>query len=538
MSAGPVRFSSGLDRSQRAAMALALLTWIGGCSADSGSDIIGPPILTSSTFLVSDTVSGSLLAGAAGSAATAKVVYVSLAEGKLPDGTSARIRNWRTGSTVVTSMTAGGFDPVAIEAASGDTLEVEVEVSSGPSPLSYLFVVPLAAPPIVVRTEPADGKRDIPLNARIIVVFSEPIDRWTLLGSTLRLKRGSADVAGQVQFADAEHLKAEFIPDEPLDPGTNYELVATPGLKDLDGEPLAQPVTVSFTTATEVPGPAATGQIAFVSADGTTVQHIYLLDLERASVTQLTSGFAPDFAPAWSPDRARIAFSRGGSPSTEGTWVMNADGSGAVRRSTVVGGLSWSPDGTTLVVLNGTSMWLVSATASAPDLKVLDSIPGMFRIESPAWSPDGSTIAFEGTTDLGGDWFTQVYVMDADGTNVRRLTSNCTYGTCGAQMAEGSPGWSPDGSEVAFWSYGFGITVANRSGAGAFSVTHDGMAVNGSGPATGFNAHPSWSPDGQWLVFQSPWPEGQLAVTRADGSGQDQMVTNMPGGASSPAWSR
>jgi hypothetical protein len=72
-------------------------------------------------------------------------VYVSLPAGELPTGLSATFRNWRTGTTVTAPISAGGFDPVAVEAVGGDTLEVTILVSPG-RPLSFLLLVPLAAP--------------------------------------------------------------------------------------------------------------------------------------------------------------------------------------------------------------------------------------------------------------------------------------------------------------------------------------------------------------------------------------------------------
>ena len=137
--------------------------------------------------------------------------------------------------------------------------------------------------------------------------------------------------------------------------------------------------------------------------------------------------------------------------------------------------------------------------------------------------PDGSTIAFEGTKDLGGDWFTQVYLMDANGSRVRRLTD---AGAGVAQCAEGSPAWSPDGKRLAFWSYCGGITLVERD-----SPPRTPDLIRG--PTSGFNSHPSWSLDGAWLVFGSPFGREQLVVERADGSGL-QTLTNMPGGASNP----
>ena len=60
----------------------------------------------------------------------------------------------------------------------------------------------------------------------------------------------------------------------------------------------------------------------------------------------------------------------------------------------------------------------------------------------PAWSPDGSKIAF---TSWVGPSNSEVYVMDADGGNKTNLTNNATY--------DSDPAWSPDGTQIAFGSH-------------------------------------------------------------------------------------
>ncbi len=101
---------------------------------------------------------------------------------------------------------------------------------------------------------------------------------------------------------------------------------------------------------------------------------------------------------------------------------------------------------------------------------------------SPAWSPDGRHIAF----DSNRDGIFEVYVMNADGSGVTRLTGN----------GGGNPAWSPDSRRIAFDSYHDGnreIYVMNADGSGVTRLTHN--------PAD--DGYPSWSPDGQRITFDS-----------------------------------
>lgn len=138
---------------------------------------------------------------------------------------------------------------------------------------------------------------------------------------------------------------------------------------------------------------------------------------------------------------------------------------------------------------------------------------------SPMWSPDGKRIVF--ASDRSGDG--EIYVMDADGTDVLRLTHRDGY--------DADPAWSPDGSKIAF--------CTDRDGNQEIYV----MDVDGSNPRNLSNhpasdcATPSWSPDGKKLTFVStrdgdwknrPEDNYEIYVMNADGSGQTRL-THSPG---------
>ena len=111
------------------------------------------------------------------------------------------------------------------------------------------------------RTRPPGGKRDVALNSTILIVFSEPIDARALNDASIRLLRDGVPVDGRLGFQDASHLVVAFTP-VALDGATEYQLVVTQSLRDLDGEQLETPVTVEFTTV-EATESARVSRIAF-----------------------------------------------------------------------------------------------------------------------------------------------------------------------------------------------------------------------------------------------------------------------------------
>jgi Tol biopolymer transport system component len=104
--------------------------------------------------------------------------------------------------------------------------------------------------------------------------------------------------------------------------------------------------------------------------------------------------------------------------------------------------------------------------------------------EDPAWSPDGSRIAFTSYRDGKGD----IYIMDPDGSNVLRLTYN--------PARDSDPAWSPDGSRIAFTS--------NRDGNPEIYIKHIKLDYEirlTTNPADDWA--PAWSPDGSRIAFTS-----------------------------------
>ena len=260
------------------------------------------------------------------------------------------------------------------------------------------------------------------------------------------------------------------------------------------------PIVDPFAEMTD-PSNATYAEVDTMRPDGTHQTRVIALDRAHA------------YAPEWSADMRQIAFSSGTERATVS--VANADGSDARAlpqldgREAFAG--SWSPDGTQLAIAakterGGFAIEVVDlASGRSARLSAGDGNDGR-----PMFSPDGRLIAFNSNRD----GIYEVYVMHADGSDVRRLTT----------MGESwGAAWSPDGRQLAYNSDATGhqeIYVMNADGTGVRQVTH---------VADGWSTEPSWSPDGTRLVFtgQRGGPQ-DIFVIGVDGTGETDL-TRTPG---------
>ena len=130
--------------------------------------------------------------------------------------------------------------------------------------------------------------------------------------------------------------------------------------------------------------------------------------------------------------------------------------------------------------------------------------------EKPSWSPDGTQIAFQ--SDRDGEL--EIFVMNADGSNVRQLTNN-TY-------RDWASSWSPDGTQIAFTSErgrGWQVFVINADGTNEHQLTED----------LSNHSYPSWSPDGTQIAFQSDqghYGNMEIYTMNADGTDRRRITNN------------
>jgi TolB protein len=136
---------------------------------------------------------------------------------------------------------------------------------------------------------------------------------------------------------------------------------------------------------------------------------------------------------------------------------------------------------------------------------------------SPSFSADGNTIAF--TSDRGGS--PQIYLMNADGGNVRRLSfGGGLYST---------PVFSPEGKQIAFTKQSggrFSIGVMNADGSGEKLLTSSYLEEG-----------PTWAPNGRFIMYFREPPGALPSLWMVESSGRVERPVPYSGGASDPAWS-
>jgi TolB protein len=255
-------------------------------------------------------------------------------------------------------------------------------------------------------------------------------------------------------------------------------------------------------------------RIVFSRLDAKTKKvRLYTVRPGGSGLRALTSRGADDSQADWSRDGTKVAFRRFRHPGTRDEHVD-------------------------VVVVNRDGTHERNLTRRGCTGKCLGS-------EEPAWSPDGGRIAFTrafGPISKDGNAATVgLFVMDADGSNVRQLTQLQPSGT-----EDHFPTWSPDGARIAFMRWN--ATARPRNASAIYSIDANGgderllRRIPRRWPGGG---SPDWSPDGTRILFSTycyyrdcgaPATGAQLFTINPDGADL-RKLTHVNGNAYQGGWS-
>lgn len=407
-------------------------------------------------------------------------------------------------------------------------------LTTGAAGLPDVVFTATAVPGPAARLTPVSGNDQTaavgeslpqPLRVRVADSFGNPVPDAPV---TFELIAGAGSIDGGVTVSDSNGYAAS-------------------GVWTLGPESGLQQVRAASGTAHETfsaiaigPPTELQGRLAFVREVDRNAD-IYVVNADGSGMERLTTHPERDLAPAWSSGGERIAFT-GVRDGRSGLYVGPAEGANFTRRAEG-GSPAWSPDGLTVAFAFRGGLAALDLTDGT--VAVLRSEPGF--IGEPSWSPDGRRLAYV-SDFVAYDFTYDIYTMNADGTGDRRLTQGFDLGPRGIRYYL-HPAWSPDGSLIAY-VYGAHVnqrdmrfTVAIMTPAGAVvkelawagDIPWDEVLDPGS---------LAWSPDGlgiAYTFFDCDRVRGigcsklrSVRYVSLDGSQQGTIVSN----AHSPSWGR
>jgi dipeptidyl aminopeptidase/acylaminoacyl peptidase len=266
--------------------------------------------------------------------------------------------------------------------------------------------------------------------------------------------------------------------------------------------------------------------------------HIWMVNIDGSNNRQITFSNESESSPRWSPDGRYLSFTSSRSGKTRGNqvWLLDRNGGEAQQLTELKGrlqGHEWSPDSKRLALVIGDPDPDADPNPS-PQPGATPRVPKPIVIDRYRFKQDGQGYLLKGRN-------TYIYLFDIATKKLDRLTNS--------KWDESSPAWSPDGTRIAFMSNHSEDPDRDPSAQLYVADAKPGVTEKQLTPVgtRAGRSRPEWSPDSKWIAFlegdemkYGAYSMDHLALVASDGSSAPTRVKateDLDRGVSSPRFS-